>query len=117
MAIKFIFTSALSLIGSSILSAQTTAGWSAQTTAVWQAEQLAINTMNTVRLLEQNALMAIIGTVVLMGLMWICSVWKAYTKLSQSTQKHQSTLHNAFHFVTTYSNLYGPSFFNKKTIQ
>ncbi|MBC7776737.1 MAG: hypothetical protein H7246_14985, partial [Phycisphaerae bacterium] len=76
MAIKFLFTGTFSFVGASILSAQST--------AVLHTKQLAdVNTMNTIRQLEQNALLALIGAVVLMGLMWICSVWKACAGLNQ----------------------------------
>ncbi len=76
MTAKYLFTSTFSILGTSILSAQTT--------AALHSEQLGdMNTMNTLRQLEQNALWALIGAVVLMGLLWICSIAKACAELNQ----------------------------------
>ncbi len=76
MTAKFLFTSTFSLIGISLLSAQTSA-------ALHTEQLLDLNTMDTLHQLEQNALLALIGAVVLMALLWICSVAKACTELNQ----------------------------------
>jgi len=76
MTAKYLFTSTFSIIGTSILSAQSA--------AALHTEQLGnLNTLNTLRQLEQNALWALIGAVVLMALLWICSVAKACAELNQ----------------------------------
>ncbi len=100
MAIKFLFTGTLSFVGASILSAQST--------AALHTEQLGdVNTMNAISQLEQNALMALIGAVVLMGLMWICSVWKACAGLNQPRRNVRKSSINSLILIAGLSVFFG----------
>ncbi len=46
-------------------------------------QSVAVEEMDALRLLEQNALLALIGAVVLMGLLWICSVVHECSQLNK----------------------------------
>ncbi len=80
MTAKLNFTCAFSFIGSSVLSAQSS--------AVLHTEQLTgLEAFNAVRLLEQNALLALIGAVVLIALVGIFSVLKACAGLTNQQKR------------------------------
>jgi len=84
MTAKHFFSGSILFLGSSILSAES-------------AEFLhstpldTPNTFNAVRLLEQNALLALIGAVSFMGLVWLCSVLDACAGLEKSKKSTRRT--------------------------
>lgn len=78
MARKILLSSVLVFVGSGALTAQTAA-------ALYVEPHKAMDMEHTIRQLEQNALIALIAGVLLMGAGWMVSVWKACTQLNQST--------------------------------
>lgn len=76
MRIKFVFTSTVATIVSSILSAQST--------LAFQQEHLEDSYIRTtVRHLEQNALWVLVAAVTLIGMIWTCSVLRACADLNK----------------------------------
>ena len=72
------------LFCAALLLLTTAASLSAQAPAALHTSQMAeVNTFNVVHLLEQNALLALIGAVVLMGIGWICYVFQACAQLNK----------------------------------
>jgi len=76
MSSKLFFAALLSLTAAASLSAQAPA-------ALNTAQMAELDIFNVVRLLEQNALLALIGAVLLMGIAWICYVFKACAQLNK----------------------------------
>lgn len=85
MPTKISFAALLSLAATAPLAAQAPA-----TLPAAQAGVLDIN--NTISLLEQNALLVLIGAIVLMGMTWVCYVFKACTQVN----KHRASAHRSF---------------------
>ncbi len=80
MTAKHFFTCSIFSLGSNILFAQSS--------LVMQTKNLdGLEVMNAIHFLEQNALMALIGTVIFIGLSWFCAVMKACNELKKSPKQ------------------------------
>lgn len=77
MKAKLFFSGSIFFLGSGILSAESSA-------FLYPAPLDTPNSFNAIRLLEQNALLALIGAVSFMGLVWLCSVLDAWAGLEKS---------------------------------
>ena len=79
MSIKLFFSALLSLAAATL---------SAQAPATLHASQAGmLDISNTISLLEQNALLALIGAIVLMGMAWVCYVFNACTQMNKPRAK------------------------------
>ncbi len=76
MTAKLLLCCAFTMTGSGVLFAQAPA-------SLHTAQADALDLHNTVRLLEQNALLALIGAVGLMAMVWLCSVINACKDLNK----------------------------------
>lgn len=76
MTSKLFFSVVLFLISAATLSAQAPA-------SMHTARAEALDIHNTVQLLEQNALLALIGAIGLMAMVWLCSVMNACKDLNK----------------------------------
>ena len=79
MSTKIFFSALLSLAAASL---------SAQAPATLHASQAGLlDISETISLLEQNALLALIGAIVLMGMAWVCYVFSACTQMNKPRAK------------------------------
>jgi hypothetical protein len=84
MTAKLIFICAFTLTGSCILNAQAPA-------SLHTAQAEALDIHNTIQLLEQNALLALIGAVGLMAMVWFCAVMNACKDLNKPQKNTPKT--------------------------
>jgi len=79
MSTNLFFSALLSLAAATL---------SAQAPATLHASQAGLlDISNTISLLEQNALLALIGAIVLMGMAWVCYVFNACAQMNKSRAK------------------------------
>lgn len=76
MSSRLFFSALLSLTAAVSLSAQAPA-------AMHTSQMMELDVFNVVRLLEQNALLALLSAVGLMGILWVCYVFNACTRLNK----------------------------------
>lgn len=76
MSSRFLFSALLSLTAAASLSAQAPA-------ALHTSQMMELDVFNVVRLLEQNALLALLSAVGLMGVLWVCYVFNACARLNK----------------------------------